>query len=180
MHTLPRAVRPACGQRARGFTQLELVMTMVLAGLLSAGAVHQLMPQAGKSSAAFQALRLADDLRHTRLLAMGWGKTLVFSADSRSWRVSCLDSTACTLALPPASGCPDPTPVIADPGHHGPFCVMLENGVVLSGPARIEFDLLGRPQSATALLYQLIVNGAPVATVSLAAETSFVITTVLQ
>jgi hypothetical protein len=155
-------------------------MTIVLVGLLSAGAVHQLMPQAGKSSAAFQALRLADDLRHTRFLAMGWGKTLVFSADSRSWRVSCLDPSACTSVLPAPSSCPDPTTVIVDPGHHGPFCVALENGIVLSGPARIEFDLLGRPQSATALLYQLIVNGAPIATVSIVAETGFVITTVLQ
>ena len=180
MDTKPRATRSPCGRFARGFSQLELVMTIALAGIMSAGAVNQWMPQAGKSSAGYQALRLADDLRHTRLLAMAWGKSLVFSSAGGSWRVSCSDPSQCANATPAASACPNPTSVVVDPGHHGAFCVPLESGVTLSGPATIEFDLLGRPQSAAAMSFQLSANGATIATVTVAADTGFVTTTVLQ
>ncbi len=180
MDTQPRAMLPLRGRLAHGFTQLELVMTIALAGIMSAGAVSKWMPQAGKSSAGYQALRLADDLRHTRLLAMAWGKSLVFSSDGSSWRVSCSDPSQCANATPAASACPNPTSVVVDPGHHGPFCIVLENGVTLSGPATIAFDLLGRPQSAAAMSFQLSANGVVIATVSVAADTGFVTTAVLQ
>ncbi len=176
----PRTARSPRGRLARGFSQLELVMTIALAGIMSAGAVNKWMPQAGKSSAGYQALRLADDLRHTRLLAMAWGKSLVFSSAGNSWRVSCADPSQCANATPAASACPNPTSVVVDPGHHGPFCIQLESGVTLSGPATIAFDLLGRPQSAGAMSFQLSANGAAVATVTVAADTGFVTTAVLQ
>ncbi len=180
MEPKPRTIRCRFGRLARGFSQLELLLTITLAGVMSAGAVHKMLPQAGQSTAAYQALRLADDLRHTRLLAMGWGKSLVFSAGSSSWRVSCSDPSACTNASPPASTCPNPTQVVVDPGHHGPFCVALENGVTLSGPGSVGFDLLGRPQSASAITYQLSANGTAIATVSVAADTGFVTTMELR
>ncbi len=180
MDPRPRKLAYRFGRLARGFSQLERLMTITPAGIMSAGAIHQTLPQAGKSSAARQALRMADDLRHTRLLAMGWGKPLIFSAGSHSWRVSCFDLWACTNASSAASRCPDPTPVVVDPGHHGPFCVALENGVTLSRPDVIQFDLLGKPQSASAITYQLSANDAAIATVSVAADTGFVTTMVLR
>ncbi len=174
-----RANRPQRGRLARGFTQLELLTTLALAGIMSASVVPKMLPQAGKSTAAYQALRLADDLRHTRLLAMSWGTALTFTTDSQTWRVAC-SSGSCTSALPSAASCPNPTAAVIDPGHRGPFCVALENGVTLSGPASIQFDLLGRPQHAGAVTYQLSANGATIATVSVAADTGFVTTAVLQ
>lgn len=178
MKLKPRANRPPCGRLACGFSQLELLVTVALAGIMSASVIPKMIPHAGKSTAAYQALRLADDLRHTRLLAMSWGRPLDFIADSQSWRVGC--ESGCLLATPAASRCPNPTAVVVDPGHHGPFCVALENGVVLSGPASIQFDLLGRPQYTGAMVYQLSANGALIATVSVAADTGFVTTAVLQ
>ena len=185
MTSPPRADRPprgrfARGWFARGFSQLELVTTITLAGIMSASFVPKMMPQAARSSAPYQALRLADDLRHTRLLAMGWGQTLVFSANTSSWRVTCANAGSCTNAVPSATTCPNPTSSVVDPGHHGPFCVALENGVTLSGPASIQFDLLGRPQYAGTITYSLAANGSTVATVSVAADTGFVTTTELQ
>ncbi len=178
MDPKPRTDRPPCGRMARGFSQIELLTTLALAGIMSASVIPKMMPQAGKSTAGYQALRLADDLRHTRLLAMSWGRPLDFMADSQTWRVGC--STGCILATPAAAHCPNPTAVVVDPGHHGPFCVALENGVTLSGPASIQFDLLGRPQHAGAIVYQLSANGMLIATVSVAADTGFVTTAVLQ
>lgn len=180
MKTPPRANRPPRGRFARGFSQLELVTTIALAGIMSASVIPKMMPQAAKSSAPYQALRLADDLRHTRLLAMGWGQTLVFNADASTWRVSCANAGSCTNAMPSAASCPNPSTSVVDPGHHGPFCVALENGVTLSGPASIQFDLLGRPQYAGTITYTLSANGAAIATVSVAADTGFVSTAELQ
>ena len=180
MKTQPRANRPPRGRFARGLSQLELVTTITLAGIMSVSVVPKMMPQAAKSSAPYQALRLADDLRHTRLLAMGWGQALVFSASASSWRVTCANAGSCTNAMPSATSCPNPTSSVVDPGHHGPFCVALENGVTLSGPASIQFDLLGRPQYAGTITYTLSANGANVATVSVAPDTGFVSTVALQ
>lgn len=179
MDSKPRANRPLRGGLARGFSQLELLTTIALAGIMSASVVPKMLPQAGKSTAAYQALRLADDLRHTRLLAMSWGTALTFATDSQTWRVSCAGS-GCTSAMPAAASCPNPTAAVLDPGHRGAFCVALENGVTLSGPASIQFDLLGRPQHSGTATYQLSANGATIATVSVAADTGFVSTTVLQ
>ncbi len=180
MKLKPRTRPPLRGRWLRGFSQLELVTTIALAGIMSASVVPKMMPQADKSTATYQALQLADDLRHTRLLAMGWGKSLQFSADAGSWRVSCVDAASCTQVMPAAAGCPNPSPSIVDHGHRGAFCVALENGVTLSGPASIQFDLLGRPQSGSTISYTLSAGGVAIATVSVAADTGFVTSQVLQ
>lgn len=171
---------PRRGRFAGGFSQLELITTIALAGIMSASVIPKMMPQSGRSSAAYQALRLADDLRHVRLLAVGWGKPLVFSSDAASWRVTCANAGSCTNVTPPASTCPNPSATVLDPGHHGGFCVALESGVTLTGPASVQFDLLGRPQYAGAIVYSLSAHGAVIATVSVAADTGFVSTAVLQ
>ncbi len=180
MKNQARTNRTPPGRFARGLSQLELVTTVALAGIMSASVVPKMLPQATNSSAPYQALRLADDLRHTRLLAMGWGQTLIFNTDASTWRVSCANAGSCSNALPNASTCPNPTNSVIDPGHHGPFCVALESGVTLSGPTSIQFDLLGRPQYAGAITYSLSANGSTVATVTVAPDTGFVSTTVLQ
>ena len=72
------------------------------------------------------------------------------------------------------------TQVVVDPGHHGPFCAVLENRVTPSGPSTVGFDLLGRPQYAGAISCQLAANGTAIATVSVAADIGFVTTTELQ
>ncbi len=166
--------------RARGFSHLELVTTIAVASLMSASVVPKMMPNASRNAAHWQAVRLADDLRHTRLLAMSLGKPLSFNSDAASWRVSCVDAAACTQVTPPALSCPNPGPALLDPGHHGGFCVALENGVTLSGPSAVQFDLLGRPQSAGTMTYQLSSHGTVVATVSVASGTGFVTIAQLQ
>ncbi len=175
-----RLSRLPCRWRARGFSHLELVTTIAVASLMSVSVVPKMMPNASRNAANWQAVRLADDLRHARLLAMSLGKPLSFNSDATSWRVSCVDPAVCTQVTPPAVSCPNPTPTLLDPGHHGGFCVALENGVTLSGPSAVQFDLLGRPQSVSTMTYQLSSHGTVVATVSVAPGTGFVTVAQLQ
>ncbi len=174
------ATQPPRRQRGRGVSQVELIVTIAVASIMSATVISKALPQAGKSTAAYQAQRLADDLRHTRLLAMSWGQTLVFSADSATYRVSCASVGSCNQATPSATICPNPSLVVIDPGHHGPFCVPLENSVTLSGPATLQFDLLGRPLTTASVSYQLTSGGSTIATVTVAPVTGFIQTTILQ
>ncbi len=176
MKPTPRMARLLRWPYLRGFSQMELIAALTVASLVAASVVPRMMPQASHSAASWQAVRLADDLRHARLLAMSWGKPLAFETNAGSWRVSCVNAGGCAVITPPADSCPNPTATVVDPGHHGGFCVALENGISLSGPASLQFDLLGRPQSATSVTYQLSAHGMPVATVSVAPGTGFVST----
>ena len=82
MDLKPRLLRLPRRLRSRGFTHLELVTTIAVASLMSASVVPKMIPQASRSAANWQAIRLADDLRHARLLAMSLGKALAFNTPS--------------------------------------------------------------------------------------------------
>lgn len=156
------------------------MMVLILIGILSATLIPKMLPTAGKSTAPYQASKLANNLRYTRMLAMASGKSLKFKADTQSYRVACSIPAACNNSTPAAASCPNPTAVLTDHGHHGPFCIALEGGVTLSAPTELEFDLLGRPVAATASSYQLFVGSSLMATVSVAPVTGFVSVIVLQ
>lgn len=169
---LQRAQRRGMG----GFTLMQLIVVLSMVGVLSAYVIPKIMPSAGKGTAPYQALKLADNLRHTRMLAASLGKSLKFQSDAASYRVTCSTPAACNNATPAASNCPNPTVVMIDHGHHGPFCIALEGSVSLSGPAEIEFDLLGRPLTVGNSTYQLFVGSTLMATVTVVAGTGFVST----
>ncbi len=176
-------IRDTAFQRVHGnsgFTLMQLIIVLSMVGILAAYVIPKMMPSAGKSTAGYQALKLADNLRHTRMLALSWGKALKFQSDSASYRVTCSTPAACSNATPAAASCPNPTAVIIDHGHNGPFCIALESGVSLSGPAEIEFDLLGRPLATASSTYQIFVGSTLMATVTVAAGTGFVSTAVYQ
>lgn len=166
--------------RQRGASLLELVMVLTMAGVISAYALPKVLPEAGKSTAGYQASRLADNLRHTRMLAMGWGKALTFISASNSYRVTCTNAADCNSMSAAAINCPNPTTVVSSPGQSGPFCIALEGGVTLSAPAALEFDTLGRPVTSSSTDYRLYVGPTLMATVSVAAATGNVSTIVLR
>ena len=60
---------------ARGMMLAEIVLVTLIASIVSAYAVPRLLPTASKSTAGYQAQKLADNLRHTRMLALAWGKS---------------------------------------------------------------------------------------------------------
>lgn len=165
---------------AEGIGLLELLMVLILVGILSATLIPKMLPTAGKSTAAYQAGKLVDNLRYTRTLAMASGKALKFKADPQSYRVVCSIAAACNNSIPAAASCPNPTTVLNDHGHHGPFCIALESGVTLTAPTELEFDLLGRPVAAAASNYQLFAGSSLMATVTVTPVTGFVSLAVVQ
>jgi len=166
--------------RQRGASLPELVMVLTMVGVLSAYTVPKALPEAGKSTAGYQAAKLADNLRHTRMLAMGWGKALTFISDSNSYRVVCSSAAECNGMTATAVNCPNPTTVVASPGQSGPFCIALEGGVTLSAPAALAFDTLGRPVASASTDYRLYVGPTLMATVSVAATTGYVSSVVVR
>jgi len=122
------------GQRfSRGFTLIEVVLVLLIAGILGAYLVPRL-DIAGTSVTA-DATALGRDLRHAQALAMNEGRTLTFATvGSSGYRVA--DSGGTT---------------ITDPDGHQPYQVALGNGVAVSG-GPVRFDSLGRPVDGTGSL----------------------------
>lgn len=140
---------------------IEFVTVIVLLGILSAFALLKTMPRTGESTVGYQAQQFANDLRHTQMLAMTWGKDLNFTSTSTSYSVSCASGTTGPCASSP----------VVDPGHSGSFTVVLDN-VTLSPATTLSFDIVGKPSSSAS--FTLSAGGATLATVTVAAGTGFV------
>jgi len=133
--------------RNGGFTLMEMVITMVLIGILSAVALTNLRAQA-QHSVTVQADQLRRDLSHIQLLAI-----------SRASRLRLTVNTAGTnytvTTCPTGSVCTNSSSFIGliDPATGVNFSVALTDGATLS-PANsiLDFDSLGRPQSAGSLI----------------------------
>jgi type II secretory pathway pseudopilin PulG len=150
-------------RRLSGFTLLELGVVVFMVGIVSAIALSRAAPRASQDTAGFQAQLFANDLRHTQMLAMAWGKELRLTPTATSYSVTCVSASG--------GPCVDTSSPVVDPGHDGPFTVTLQNSVTLSGSA-LQFDILGKPSAAAT--FTLSADGAVIATVSVAAVTGFV------
>lgn len=155
---------------ARGFTLVELLVTLVLAGILAATALAR-WGSIGANTVSYQADEFARNLRHTQMLALTWGQTLRLNVVSAvQYNVRCVDVTAPT----PCNG----ANAITDPATGAPFVVDLDN-VTLAG-ASVDFDSLGRPLAGGVLIganparsYSLT-GGAHTSSVTLRPLTGFV------
>ncbi len=120
--------------RSGGFTLIELIITMILIGILSAAVMTNINAMA-QHSVTTQADQLRRNLSHIQLLAISQGKRLRLTADTTSYTV-----TSCAI-----SSCSGTNPVVTDPTTGLPFIVPLTDGVTLSD-STLDFDSLGRPQ----------------------------------
>lgn len=129
--------------RSAGFTLVELVITIVLVGVLSAVAVTKISTQA-KHSTVVQADAFRRDLSHLQLLAISQGlrlRLLVNGAGTNYSVVSC-STSACTT-----------TNALTDPATGQSFSVNLTDSVTLAPvSSTLDFDSLGRPQSGGSLM----------------------------
>jgi MSHA pilin protein MshC len=137
--------------RTAGFTLIELVIVLIVAGIIAAVAGARWNSRS--ATAPFQAEQLARNIRHAQLLAMTWNTPVSIAVNPPTqYEFRCGK---------PAGTCPISTPatasgaVINDPVS-GPMQFSTEYGVTiasLGGPLPV-FDNLGRPTNAagTALL----------------------------
>lgn len=125
-----------------GFTLIELVTVIVLAAILSVYAVTK-WPGDRALKLPAQAELFAAHLQHIQALAMDWGQSLRLTVNSNGYSVSCVSASA----TPPCDNSP-----VVDPSTNQAFSISLESGLTLSGTATTDFDPLGRPVTAGALI----------------------------
>lgn len=138
--------RKFAGNRARGFTLIELVIVIVILGILSAVVVTNIGAKA-QHGVTTQADEFRRNLSHAQLLAISQGARLKLTVELGSYSV-CL---AATVTCNPTIG------AIIDPATGLPFSVTLVDDAAFiagAGPGDYYFDSLGRPvaDSTTATL----------------------------
>lgn len=146
---------------SRGFTMVELVLVIVIAGILAAVAVPRLIGRNGFDTRGF-ADQVAATVRFAQKLAVAQ-HTGVFV------QMTANDATLCYIATTPcpaASGAPGP-------GGEKPYTITAPNGVTITPSTALEFDAGGRPVNITAQL-DIQVNGAGTHHVRVEQETGYV------
>jgi prepilin-type N-terminal cleavage/methylation domain-containing protein len=123
--------------RCSGFTMLELIIVIVIAGILSFMAVGRLN-DTGEVNAHGVAEQIASALRFTQEAAVAQRRLLYVNVNAGSGQVNaCLDSS---------NACAQP---LAAPGG-GNLSVQVPTGAVLNtNTAQFSFDGLGRPSTGS-------------------------------
>lgn len=126
--------------RSGGFTLVELVITIILIGILSAVVMTNISAKA-QHSVTTQADEFRRNLSHLQLLAISQGVRLRLTTASTGYTVVVCTTSACTA-----------TNALADPATGQNFSVPLTDGVTFSSASTLDFDSLGRPQSGGSLI----------------------------
>ena len=146
---------------ARGFSLVELILVMVIAGILAAVAVPRLVGRTGFDTRGF-ADQLAATVRFAQKLAISQRRE-VFVQLSTNQATLCYSAT---VTCPVADRAPGP-------GGEKPYTITAPGGVAIASPvAVLGFDAGGRPDIAAQLDIQ--VNGAGVHHVWVERETGYV------
>jgi MSHA pilin protein MshC len=157
--------RRTCG----GFTMVELILVMVIAGILAAVAVPRLVGRNSFDTRGFVD-QLAATVRFAQKLAISQHPDPASVPVGRVYiQLTASDATLCYVATVP---CP-----VADlapgPGGEKPYTITAPNGVTIASPvAVLGFDAGGRPNIAAQL--DIPVNGAGAYHVLVEQETGYV------
>ncbi|MDO9467257.1 MAG: type II secretion system protein [Thiobacillus sp.] len=153
--------REARGGVERGFTFVELILVMVIAGILAAVAVPRMVGRTGFDTRGF-ADQLSATVRFAQKLAIAQ-HTDVFVL---------LTANDATLCYDPIAPCPA-TREVPGPGGEKPYTITAPDQVAIASPlAVLAFDAGGRPNIAAQLAIQ--VTGSGTHTIRVEQETGYV------
>lgn len=152
---------------SRGFTFVELILVMVIAGILAAVAVPRLIGRNSFDTRGF-ADQLAATVRFAQKLAIAQRREVFVQLTAN-------DTTLCYVATVP---CPAARRA-PGPGGEKPYTISAPNGVAIDSPlAVLAFDRSGRPQTAALLdiqaQFDIQVNGTGTHHVLVERETGYV------
>lgn len=146
---------------SRGFTMVELILVMVIAGILAAVAVPRMI---GRTS--FDARGFTDQFAATVRFAQ---KLAIAQRREVSVHLTANDATLCYDALVPCAAASQ----APGPGGEKPYTITAPGGVAIASPvAVLTFDRGGRPDIASQLDIQ--VNGTGTHHVLVEQETGYV------
>jgi MSHA pilin protein MshC len=143
---------------SRGFTMVELILVMVIAGILAAVAVPRMV---GRTS--FDTRGFADQLAATVRFAQ---KLAVSQRRDVSVHLTASDATLCYDPIVPCAAASQ----APGPGGEKPYTVTAPGGVTISPVAVLTFDRGGRPNIAL----DIQVNGTGTHHVLVEQETGYV------
>lgn len=143
----------------RGFTLVELILVMAIAGVLAAVAVPRLVGNNSFDTRGFSD-QLAATVRFAQKLAIAQRRDVFVH----------LTTSAATLCYADTVPCSNPAP---GPGGDKPYTVSAPSGVAIASPVAVMgFDAIGRPDMASSLEIQI--NGAGTYRVWVEQETGYV------
>lgn len=160
---------PIFSRSSKGFTMIELVMVIVLAGILAITVIPRFANKSTFETRGFFDQSI-DMLRYAQKVAIAQRTNVFVSVDAASGRI-CLtyvvNNPTCTLTAPPLVA----TAIVANPADQQWFRIIAPAGVTIATSISFSFFPLGRPNAAQVII--MSGNGAA-QTVTVEAETGYV------
>ncbi len=144
----------------RGFTLVELVLVMVIAGIIAAVAMPRLVGNNGFDTRGF-ADELAATLRFAQKLAVAQRRAVFV-------QITAPDATLCYVAATP---CPAASQA-PGPGGEKPYTITAPNGVAIAPATTLRFAASGSPDITAQLVLQVV--GAATYPIRVERETGYV------
>lgn len=139
----------AGGKRQQsGMTYLELIVTLLVIGIISA-IVYPRISSSQSLTVAHQAEQVAAHIRHAQALAQNWGCDVKLTINATNYsltsRIDYFGTDKYTL-------CGNSIATIQDPSNRAAFSYALLNSIQFTNTGNIYFDSMGRPVSAVGAL----------------------------